>query len=417
MDFEQRILQLTSPRKEFGLDNFIKLMDKLGNPQNNIKFIHISGTNGKGSTCAMLSNILIESGYSTGMFTSPFVHCLNEEFKINDVQILDEELLFYLDKLETVLSIMDFKPTHFELRTAIAFQFFYEHKCDVAILEVGVGGMFDATNIIKNPQICAISKISLDHTFLLGDTVEKITHHKAGIIKQDTACVLSIQEPKVQQMIYDVCYKNNAQFITTNPDDITINSIDLSGTCIDYKHHKNILTPLIGTAQVENLSLVLNIIDTLKCKGYKIDDQQIKSGLLNTKWHGRFEILRNNPPFILDASHNLDGINTLVDTLQKVLPSKKFTFILAFKINKDYFNMINKLIPLADKFIAVSTNMPDSLSPTLLQSEIKSHFTGDVLAFDTIEKGVKFALKNSSPICCMGSIYMFNDVKKALNII
>lgn len=423
MDFEKLISNLITTGNAMGLARITELLEKLDNPHSKLKVIHVAGTNGKGSTCSMLSSILIDAGYKTALFTSPYIETVNEEFKINNVNISDDKLIAIVKKIEPIVNTMQCKPSAFELRTAIAFEYFKNEYCDVVILEVGLGGLYDATNVIEKPLLSVITKVGIDHISFLGDTIEEIATIKAGIIKQNSPCILMKQDEEIITICNQICIQKNAEIIISQPEEVTINSMDLDGTfrtgrsCINYKNLSNLKIPLIGTHQVENTTLVLKIIEVLnETKNYKITEKNIRAGLESTKWSARFEVLSKNPLFIIDGAHNVAGVSAFTSTLKQVLPDTKCTFIMAVMSDKEYVTMIKQLVPFAQKFVTISLDIPRALSAEDLATEIKTHFDGEVVACETIPLAVETALKiSNTPICCVGSLYMLFDVKKAVN--
>lgn len=413
MNYEKMIEAVVSGGLEMGLDRIEKLLFRLENPQEGLKIIHVAGTNGKGSTSAMLSSILIMAGYKTGFFSSPYIEKVNEEFKINNKNISDEKLESIIMKIKSKLEEMQIKVTEFELRTAIALEYFKQEKCDFVILEAGIGGENDATNVIKSPLISVITKIGIDHTSVLGDTIEEITKAKAGIIKKDSHCVVMRQLKKITDIFKQISAEKNSTFIISQPENAKLNYINLDATCFDYKEMSKLKTPLIGPHQVNNVALVIKITEVLNILGYKITETEIRTGLQATKWSGRFEILAREPEFIIDAAHNIDGIHALTSTLQKVVPNLKYTFILGMMSDKNYVAMVRKLIPFASRFFTVTPcDMPRALPAVDLANEIIPHFKGEVTACESIKEAITLAREVSkTPICCVGSIYMLNEVK------
>ncbi len=416
MKIDEIISSLTSDGIVLGLKRIEELLDKMGNPQKYLKIIHVAGTNGKGSTCSMISSVLIKSGYKTGLFTSPFIETRNEEIQINSMHITDERLISLLESIKPIVDTMKNKPSEFELKTALAFLYFKEENCDVVVLEVGLGGRLDATNIITKPILSVITKIAIDHTTFLGDTIEHIAIEKSGIIKDNCSCVVMSQDKKILRVFEDVCSKKNAAFILSDTDLATVNQISLNGISLNYKDFINLEIPLIGTHQVDNASLVLKAIEVLKENGFTISDKDIYEGLKNTKWKGRFEVLSHKPLFIIDGAHNLDGVNAFISTLKEVLANQKCTFIMGMMKDKEHKKMIKKLLPFADVFIAAAVNLPRALPAHELAEKIKRQFQGTVVYCETIQKSVSKSLEiSNNTICCIGSLYMYSDIKKALN--
>lgn len=419
MNYEELVNPLVKTGLDMGLERIKELLNKLDNPQDSLKVIHVAGTNGKGSTSAMLSSVLMLSGYKTGFFSTPYIEKVNEEFKINNKNISDEKLESLILKIKPKVEEMQEKVTEFELKTAIACEYFKQENCDIVILEAGLGGEKDATNIIKSPILSVITKIGIDHTTYLGDTIEEITKAKAGIIKENCPCVVMRQDVKITNIIKEICAEKNSSFVISEPELAKLNYINLDETCFDYKEITKLKTPLIGPHQVNNATLVIKIIEVLNILGYKSTETELRTGLQATKWFGRFEILSKEPEFIIDGAHNLDGVQALISTLRKVVPDLKYTFILGVMSDKDYVAMIKKLIPFASRFITVTPcDMPRALKSTELANEIQSHFKGEVTPCESIKDAVELAYKvTKTPICCVGSLYMLHQVKSNVKLL
>ncbi len=410
------LAKLCSEGIDLGLTRMTELMDKLGNPQDALKIIHVAGTNGKGSTCAMLNSIFITSGYKTAFFSSPFLHNITELFKINNKNITKPRLLQLIEIATQAVESMESKPSEFELQTALAFLYFKEENCDIVLLEVGLGGLLDSTNIISHPVLSVITKIALDHIGFLGNTIEQIAHQKAGIIKQDCPCIALSQNQDVLDIFKQTCDIKSADFYVSQINSIKVKKNNLHGIVLDYKHIENIKIPLIGTYQIENIALVLSVIDILNQRGYNFSAQNIISGLGAVKWKGRFEILKDNPLFIIDGAHNLDGAIALTKTFDTVLQGQKFTFLMAVMSDKDYKNMIDKLIPYAKSFIAISPDIKRALPAKDLFDQISSQFDGPVFYADKISDGIEkaFEITANNPICCLGSLYISHEVSQVI---
>lgn len=410
MAFEEKIRELTTVGATVGLDRIEQLLEKKNNPQNELQIIHIAGTNGKGSTSAMLSSILVEAGKKVGFFSSPYIKEVNEEFKINNNNITTEKLMELLNGIELHVKEMDEKPTEFELRTALALEYFKEEECEIVLLETGLGGTNDATNVVKKPLLTVITKIGIDHTSILGKTIEEITEHKGGIVKEDVPCVVMEQEETVLTILKRICRKKNVEYIQTRNNEIKIESITLNGTTISYKGLEKIRCSLIGTPQVENMTLVIEAVDTLNQMGIKISEENIRVGLEKTSWAGRFDVIKEEPLFIVDGAHNVQGVEAFTQTLEQVLPNIKFTILMGLMADKEYKLMIEKLIPYAKEFVTISPKIPRAMSAVDLAEEIKKQCSKEVTAFQTIEEGVQYAQREQSDVCCVGSLYMLSEV-------
>lgn len=404
---------------ELGLNRIKTLLEILGNPQNNIKIIHVAGTNGKGSCSAMLASILKSEGYKTGLFTSPHLLSYNENFTINGENISDKHLASLIKKIKPLTLTMNEKPTEFELMTAIALLYFKEECCDFVILEVGLGGKLDSTNVITSPLLSVITKIGLDHTKYLGNTIEKIAYEKAGIIKNKVPCILMSQCKEVENIIKSICLQSKSTLYISEPKEIKALDITIKDSTFNYKNISNLTLPLVGTHQIENATLVLKIIEVLQTLGVNISNTSVKNGFINTQWPGRFEIVDKSPLFIVDGAHNIDGINTLTSTIGTLFKGQKLIFIIAVMKDKDYKNMISKLVPYAHSFIAVSPNTSRALNAKELHDCIKSYFKGNVYHFNNIQEAVckAYEISNKNPICYCGSLYVVGKIKSAVQML
>ena len=301
MNYKESLKYIEETHKfgiRLGLDNMSKLLELLGNPQDKLKIIHVAGTNGKGSTCSFITSILKEAGYNVGLYTSPFLETFTERIRINGENIPEEDVARIVtlikEKIEQMVKEGYSYPTEFEIVTTMAFYYYYEKNVDYVALEVGLGGRYDATNIIKNSQVSVIGSISLDHVNILGDTIAKIAYEKGGIIKEDGVAIVYDQSEEAKNVIKQICYDKNARYIEVKFDDINIKKSDIyyqvyDATIFNQKY-ENLEIKLIGEHQINNSILALNVIKYLENnKELKIDDESIRKGLINTKWPGRIE--------------------------------------------------------------------------------------------------------------------------------
>lgn len=383
-----------------GLSAITELLDRLGNPQNHVRFVHISGTNGKGSVGSFICSILIEAGYRVGRYLSPAVWNPLEIIELNGQNITAGEFSEIIDKIKNVCDSMHretgIQPTRFEIETAAAFVFFDIKKCDIAVIECGMGGLLDATNVITNTECAVITKIALDHMSFLGDSVLKIAAHKAGIIKPK-ASVICLDDPVTSPVIrqYGACH-GMKEFITVSENDIHINSSSLrDGLIFDYKAYKNIKIHLSGTYQAMNAALAAEVCMALRGH-YNISEENIRNGLMHTTWNGRFQVLGSNPYFIIDGAHNENGAMALANCIDNYFPGKKATFIIGVFADKEYGRMLNHLMCYADMVITIET--PDNkraLSSKKLAEYIKKYYDIAVYESENIDDAVKTALKHT----------------------
>lgn len=308
-----------------GLERVSALLRELGNPQEKLKFVHVAGTNGKGSFCAMTSEILRSAGYKTGMFTSPYVFNFRERIQINGEMIGEDEFASLANSIKPIVASLaekDLQPTEFEVITAAALKYFADSNCDIVVLEVGLGGRLDSTNIISSSLLSVIMSISLDHTAVLGDTIEEIAEEKSGIIKENgTALCFSNQNETAEEIIRRNAKDKNNRYIKSSPGDIEVISSSLSGTRVIYKNLE-FTVPLIGAHQVYNAQTAVDGAFALRETGLNISDENIIKGIERARIPARMELFGEHPVTILDGAHNEEGAAVLIENLKKLLPEK-----------------------------------------------------------------------------------------------
>lgn len=402
-----------------GLSRIQALMDKLGNPQDKLKFIHIAGTNGKGSIAAMLSSILSVSGYKTGLYTSPSLVEFNERIQCNGAMIPDNELTALIPLVRQAafeLTNEGFElPSEFEFVTALGFLWFNQQMCDIVVLEVGLGGRLDATNVIKSTEVAVIAAIDFDHTKELGDTLDKIAAEKAEIIKFGCDVVQYQQDEVVSRVIEAKCNNVNAILHNADFNKLKIVSTNIDGQLISYKDIKDVSIPLLGVHQPKNAAVVFEVIDVLKNKGYQIDDKKLRNGLKATTWHARLEVLQKKPLVILDGGHNPHGVKALAESLIQLLPEQKFTFVCGILQDKDSEKMLSYISPLAECIITLNVKNARALQSDKL-AEVASRYCDKVFICNEISDAFDIAFKSNNPICCFGSLYMAGEVLQYFNL-
>ncbi len=404
-----------------GLERITELCTRLGNPQDDLKFIHVTGTNGKGSTCAMTESVLRCAGYKTGLFTSPYVKFFNERIRINGADASNERLAYATSLVKPHADAMEDAPTEFELITAIGFMLFKLEGCDIVILEAGMGGRLDSTNVIKNSVVSVITGVALEHTEYLGDTVEKIAYEKAGIIKEGCPVVYGGSDIKEQGAAYKVISARaselGAPLHLVDYDALDLKEATLDGTVLDYKEHADIQLSLLGLYQPQNCARALEIIEVLRLAGYIIDDFALQDGIKKTVWRARFEKLRGDPIVLYDGSHNPEGIEVAARTLKHYFGDKKVNILTGVMADKDYRGMMGTLAPLVNKAFAVTPDNPRALEAKDLKSVFR-RLRVKCSAFDSIQKAVDTAVseskKDGSPLICLGSLYMYAEISDAV---
>ena len=399
-----------------GLGRTQTLLEKMGNPEKKLKFVHIAGTNGKGSTAAMTASILRKAGYRTGLYTSPYIYRFHERMQVDGIEISDEELAEVTEFVKPLADSMEESPTEFELVSCIAFEYFYRKQCDIVVLEVGMGGALDSTNVIEVPEVAVITNIGLDHTEYLGDTVEKIAETKSGIFKEGGHAVVYRSSPSVEAVYERVCAERNVSLKKADFDSLVLKSHSLEGQVFDCGSRKNLVLPLLGDHQLHNASVVLAIADTLIEEGWKITEQNIYDGIRDVRWPGRFDIVSRQPLFIIDGGHNPQCIRALEQNIRDYLPDRPLTVLTGVMQDKDYHCMYRGVVPYARSFITVTPDNPRSLPAGELAAYIRK-LGAPVTACDTIRGGVSLALEQAGPggtVLCYGSLYLIGDVETQL---
>lgn len=419
---------------KLGLANITNLLELLGNPHEDLKIIHVAGTNGKGSTCAMIDSILREEGYNVGLFTSPYLEVFNERMRVNGENISDKDLIRITNKVkEKVLYMREQNigsPTEFEVVTAIGFCYFKEQGVDFTILEVGMGGRLDATNVVT-PMVSVITPISFDHQQYLGASLADIAREKCGIIKPDVPVVSGTQASEALEVIVNTSKAKGCTIIvldesghyTIEDKRITyeIISQDKNGSTFlvktPYAIYKNLKIGLLGTHQVQNAATAVGTIDVLRALDIKITERSLYRGLEKARWAGRFEILQTNPLIIIDGAHNIAGIKSLKDTICKHYSGKREILVLGMLKDKDYNVMIKEIAPLSDTIITTVPENPRALTAKELAEAILKHKdpnTTTIYEKPEIADAIKLAYDLAGPddiVIFAGSLYMIGTVR------
>ena len=399
-----------------GLSRTFALLEKMGNPQNDMKYIHIAGTNGKGSTAAMTASILRKAGYRTGLYTSPYIYRFHERMQVNGEQISDEELIAITEYVKPLADSMEECPTEFELVCCIAFEYFKRQNCDIVVLEVGLGGDLDATNVIPVPEVAVITNIGLDHTDVLGNTVEEIALTKAGIFKQGGDAVIYRGLPSVEKVFEDVCKERNVSLRKADFDSLELQSLDLFGQTFHCGSRKNIRLPLLGDHQLHNASVVLSVADTLIEKGWNITEQNIYDGIRDVSWPGRFDIVSRDPLFIIDGGHNPQCIDALVKNIEDYLKDRKVIALTGVLADKDYGDMYKPMMPLIHEFVCITPDNPRKMEAADLARHLQSagaKATACATTAEGVRKAMELAGKDGA-VLCFGSLYSIGAIHEAL---
>ena len=354
-----------------GLDRTRELLEKLGNPQKGLKFVHVTGSNGKGSTCAMTDCILRNAGYKVGLYTSPYIQVFNERIQVNGRNIEGEKLAALTERVRAIAEGMEDHPSQFELVTAIAMQYFRDENCDIVILEVGMGGALDATNVIDAPEIAVITNIGLEHTEYLGDTLEKIADTKSGIIKSGCNCVCYDSAAEVTMVVREHCITKGVPLTCIDFSKMELLSETLNGQDIKYEGRPYRLN-LLGEHQLHNCCVVMEIISNLRQRGWTIPEEALQRGLSEVQWPARLEVLEKEPLFLLDGGHNPQCAEALAASLKNILGDKKAVFLMGVLADKDYKQVLDFIKPYASEFICLTPFSERALSAEKLNDGLSS---------------------------------------------
>ncbi|HHU33504.1 MAG: bifunctional folylpolyglutamate synthase/dihydrofolate synthase [Zhaonellaceae bacterium] len=407
-----------------GLQRIQKLMSLLDNPEKKLKVIHIGGTNGKGSTSAMVASILQEAGYRVGLFTSPHLHSYTERIQINRVQIEKERLAQLLNTIKPYMEQMVADgyehPTEFEVYTAMALLYFAQEKVDFAVIEVGLGGLIDSTNVV-DPLVAVITNVGMDHMDYLGSTIQEITRVKAGIIKPGCKVVTAVDNREALEIIKEVCQKNKVELIQVGKDiKYDVKSMTPEGTVFDFcglnQTLTDLKTSLLGYHQAVNGATAVTAILALAYFGLKIPLEAVRRGLTKTVWAARLEVISQNPMILLDAAHNVDGAVSLKHALKHIFKYKKLILVIGMLADKERHKVMEALGPLAHTVIVTKPNNPRATNWQSM-AEVASKYTSQVFVEEKIEGAVEKGLtliEKDDLLCITGSIYMVADARAYL---
>ena len=404
-------------QSEPGLARSSELLSLLGNPEQKLKFVHIAGTNGKGSTAAMLASVLQSAGYRTGLYTSPHLLRFHERMRVNGKEIDDKSLIALTNTVRNAAEQMSEMPTGFEIMTAIAFLYFVQEQCDIVSLEVGLGGRMDSTNVIPAPEVCVVANIGLEHTAILGDTVEKIAAEKCGIIKHGAHAVLFGQSEGVENVAREKCAQEDVALTITAQEKLERISSSLDGQEFKYRGRGPYHLRLLGEYQLLNALTVIDVCNALRSRGWdKLTDEAIDEGLSHAQWPGRLELLRREPDFIVDGAHNPQCVDALMDSLAALYGDKKLIFLTGVLRDKDWQQMLRRALPLAKAFVVITPPSARALDENELAAWLNAQGVQAVPAKDT-DDGVRRALDlagEDDAICSWGSLYFTGEVRRVL---
>jgi len=396
-----------------GLARTQELCEKLGHPEKNLRFIHVAGTNGKGSFCSMTASVLQAAGYKTGLYTSPFIRTFNERMQINGENIADDELAEITAYVRPFADSMQDKPTEFELITAIAFEYFRRHNCDIVVLETGLGGRLDSTNVIETPLLSVITGIALDHTAFLGDTVQAVAGEKAGIIKNGVPVLFGGEDETAAQVIKETAVLRGSAFYRTDYEKLCNVNATLDGTTFDYKDRKDVAVHLLGLYQPKNAAVVLDAIDILRENGLNIPETAVCAGLQAAVWHARFEIVGRDPLTVFDGAHNPQGIEQAVKSVKHYFGGEKVYLLTAVLKDKDYTGIAKMLSEIADTAFTMTPDSPRALDAKDYAAVLQTAGI-PATAFDSIPAAFaaarEAAKRDKKPLVCLGSLYVYSSL-------
>ena len=399
-----------------GLTRTRTLLAALGDPHKQLRFIHVAGTNGKGSTAAMLASCLHAAGYRVGLYTSPFINRFNERIQVDGEQIPDDALVRLVERVRPAAEAMSDVPTEFEIITALGMLWFAEEKCDIVVLEVGLGGTLDSTNVIDPPECAVITALGMDHVKELGPTLADIAAAKAGIIKPGSPVVSYGGVPEADAVIARTAEEKHAPLTVVEFSRLNVEGGSLDAVAFDFDGLDGIRLPLIGSYQPKNAALAITALRVLRGRGWDIPDSAIRTGLEQVSWPGRFELLARDPLFIIDGGHNPQCIQALVKNIQDYLAGRPLTILTGVLADKDYNCMYRNVEPYAKEFITVTPGNPRALNAHDL-AQYLSQFGKPVTACDAVADGVRLAVEHAGKdgvVLCYGSLYMIGEIEAGL---
>lgn len=393
-----------------GLDRTRELLERLGNPEQGLRILHIAGTNGKGSVAAMCSSILRKAGYKTGLYTSPSIQRYNERVQIDGEMIPDNVFAALMgEEIIPQVEQMNDPATEFEMLTCLALLWFKRQGCEAVVLETGMGGEYDSTNAIPCPEVAVITAIGMDHMEQLGGTIEEIARTKAGIIKHGCDVVLNGNDPRANEVIERVCEQRRANLTIPDYSTLTKSEASLKGQYFSYKHYNDLFIPLLGDYQPQNAAVAIETMLALKRRGWKLNEQNVRDGLRAVVWPGRFELLSEQPVFIVDGAHNPQGVAATVAGIQRYFPQQQPVILVGVMADKDVDGMLEKLQGASDCFVCVTPDNPRALPAAELAAKLQA-LEMPAQACETVSDGIsracEIALSEQRPVIALGSLYL-----------
>ena len=429
MTYEEAMNYISSVGRfgsNYGLERTYRLLELVGKPQEKLKFVHVAGTNGKGSTTAMITKMLMGMGFKVGMYTSPYLEEFEERMQINGVNIPKDKLVELLEQVKCAVSRVIEEgyehPTEFEIITVLMLLYFYNEKVDYAVIEVGLGGRLDSTNVII-PKVSVITSISLDHVNLLGNTIGEIAWEKAGIIKEGIPLILYPQKKEAEEVILETAESRNSIVYSVKKDDGKLIDIDYDNISqhVEIKGINNtydVDLPLLGEHQILNLNVAIKAVEVLCMEeNIKFEKEVLEKSLKDVKWIGRLETLSKKPLIVIDGAHNIDGIRSLTNNIKKYFKYNNMYLLLGILADKQVGEMIEEITPMAEKVFALTPHNDRAEKNEDLKKEIEKINT-NVEAVDDYEAAIKYAIKEAGGddlIIVSGSLYMIGDMRKIIN--
>ena len=419
MKYEEAITYIkesTSPGTMPGLERVSRLLALLGDPQNELKIIHVTGTNGKGSVCAMLESILDAAGYRTGLFTSPYIRKMNECIRLDKKPIDDRGFADVIGFIRPLADIMEERPTEFEILSAAAMKFFSQKKCDVVICETGMGARLDATNTMKETLVSIIVNVELDHMGFLGDTVEKIAFEKSGVIKPGCPVIFGGTREEARQVIAEQAKLNKAKLTEVDYGALQNVETDLGGCTFDFNEYKNVRLTLPGLYQPSNAAVALTALSVMKKRGISVSAEAVKQGMKAVSWPARFETLLKNPLTIYDGAHNMAGMTVAVESIRSYFKGGTVNIFMGVMADKEYDAMVEMLKPYTEAVYTVTPNNPRALPAKELADCFKKHGVENARPFGSLREAALCALEDSlkvgKPLVALGTLYMYEEAER-----
>ena len=417
MDYQQAVDYIESsalPRGRYGMERLKQALELLGNPQHKVRFVHVAGTNGKGSCAAMLASVLKEAGYRTGLYISPHLRRYNERMQVDGVDISDDDLIRAAQRVKEVCEQLGGTPIVFEVLTLMALWYFAERRCDFVVLEVGIGGKLDATNCIPAPAAALIAQLGFDHTETLGSTIEEIAAQKGGIAKPGSQLVMAEQEPAALRVVEQLCREQGCGFTVADPARLQVLSTSPEGQRLRDRTYGELLLPLAGSHQVKNAANVLTVVEVLKGEGFAIPDRAVRQGIESTVWPARFERLSRSPDFILDGGHNPQCVQAAVQALQDYYPGKKVVFLTGMMRDKDTAAMLAKMAEVAKAFVCLHADSERAFGAQELAREIENTLSLAAYPAASAQEGCALAQRlagEQGVVCALGSLYLAGEIR------